>query len=846
MAQQQIVGYLQALDPLLLQPQYPIPGEGLSVGRDCEQCQVILSRDFVSRRHCLLSAANGSVQITDLGTTNGTFVNGIKIQCQMLRDGDVISLGKAGVRHFSYSRQRGSSRREFILEPQPVYTIGRDADCHLSLCADPTVSSQHARLVARAGGELQIEDLGSANGTFVNGNQVRRSAITATDVVKIGTTEHHFSLAPDGLHVTSNESRNDLRLQALNLVQRYGKAVLLKGINLVIEPGEYIGVLGPSGAGKSTLLNALCGFNPAKDGEVLLNGASLYRCFDMFRNAIGYVPQDDIIHTDLSVENSLFYTAKMRLPRDFTDTQIEQQVTSVIETLGLAHVRKNPVGRLSGGQRKRVSIGCELLTRPSVLFLDEPTSGLDPATEEKLMRYFGQLASQGQSIVVTTHILYNLDLLSLVVILARGRLVYFGPVSDVCAFFSSPQRAVSRAVEIFDVLEAEGSADTSARERLAESFEAKYRQSAYYQKFVVERATVPPQKDKAPEIKTSPAAPASAPPGHATPAQFSSRPPRSIKKILTAPFDLYQLWILLRRCFDLKLSSYNRLLVPLLTPVILAVLTGTIKVEKQATKDGERREYEQKNAAALTMLDLNPTPVISRQAYLAMKYEGPPALAIPLSLPLMLTLTAVFLGTLSACLEISSERSIYMRERSVNLKIPIYVAAKLPYLFMQTLVQCSLYVLLAATMLHLWHVNVLELVLIATGVAWGSCLVGLFISSLDPTSGQNSVILAVVAVLPQLLLSGAMAPGFYRVDGMSAPTKVLACILPARWGYEMMLNVLYKSPEWAQKIIAGDGTGHMGFQFNSSVFPHNALALGLIALGFFIAACVSLKRYDRL
>jgi hypothetical protein len=185
-----------------------------------------------------------------------------------------------------------------------------------------------------------------------------------------------------------------------------------------------------------------------------------------------------------------------------------------------------------------------------------------------------------------------------------------------------------------------------------------------------------------------------------------------------------------------------------------------------------------------------------------------------------------------------------MRERAVNLKVPIYVAAKLPYLFLQTAVQCFVYVLLAATILKLWHVNVLSLALIATVVAWSSCLVGLFISSLDPSSGQNSVILAVVVVLPQLLLSGALGPGFYH--GMNSVTKALACSLPARWGYELMLNVLYKDPAWAQTMISGVEKGQMGFRFDSSVFPSNLLALGAVAIGFFIAACVSLKRYDRL
>ena len=139
----------------------------------------------------------------------------------------------------------------------------------------------------------------------------------------------------------------------------------MRDIDLVIEPGEFVGVLGPSGAGKSTLLNALNGFVPADSGNVLLNGLPLYSTYDLFRNAIGYVPQDDIIHKELTVERSLFYTAQLRLPRDTTQEQLSQHVTSVIETLGLTHVRKI-TSRNSAGATKTYQLAASSLTRPSL------------------------------------------------------------------------------------------------------------------------------------------------------------------------------------------------------------------------------------------------------------------------------------------------------------------------------------------------------------------------------------------------------------------------------------------------------------------------------------------------
>jgi ABC-type multidrug transport system ATPase subunit/pSer/pThr/pTyr-binding forkhead associated (FHA) protein/ABC-type multidrug transport system permease subunit len=802
-------GYLQSLDPLLMQPQYPVAARGLRIGRDAVQCEVILSRDFVSRLHCSVAPGPGGVVIRDANSKNGVYVGGERINERLLGEGDVIALGDARARHFGFSRTSRPNRRASLLPVKPLYTIGRTLDNDLPFPADPTVSSRHARVRPDFGGQVLLEDLGSSNGTYVNGLPVKRAAIGPDDIVRIGSMELRICFTDGGLKVSTQDRKNHLSLQAVGLSRIHRGHAILRDVHLVVEPGEFVGVLGPSGAGKSTLLNALCGFQPANRGDVLLNGQSLYAAYDMFRNSIGYVPQDDIIHTDLSVERSLAYTAQLRLPGDTTATQIGQQVTGVIETLGLSHVRANPVARLSGGQRKRVSIGCELLTRPSLLFLDEPTSGLDPSTEEKLMKHFGQMAGQGQTVILTTHILYSLDLVHLVVILARGRLVYFGPVSEVCAFFRSPDRPVTRPLEIFEVLEPESDGGSDERERRAEELESKYWASALFKHFVVDRAPAPIRRDPALELPAS-RAPAPATDGTvlggAEPViQDAPKLRRRFRGYLRETFDLRQLGILVRRTFDRKLSFAGRMAVPLLAPIVLALFTATIKVRDQGP-------------AVLSPNDFG----------------------VPLSLPLMMVMTGVFLGTLSACLEISGERSIYLRERAVNLKIPIYIGSKLPYLFTLALVQCFVYVVLTAALKGLDADLILNLALITTAVACASCAVGLAISSLDPTAGQNSVILAVVAVLPQMLLSGAMFPSFY--GGMSGPAKIIAAVLPARRGFEMMLTTFYGDLRGAEQVIHGI----MGFRYGSLCYATNAAALAAIALGFLAITSVSLRRYDRL
>ncbi|MCL4218772.1 MAG: ATP-binding cassette domain-containing protein, partial [Candidatus Hydrogenedentes bacterium] len=774
-----------------------------------------------------IAPENGCVALLDLDTTNGTYVNGTKVKRQILEEGDCIGLGRPAPHHFIFTRTTRSSRRQYLLPLQSIYRVGRSSNCDLPLIHDPTVSAEHARLRMQSG-KLLLEDLGSGNGTFVNGRLIRYAELHPDDLVRIGSFEIRFQQSQRGLRVFAEERRNRVQIEAQNLVRLHKNHPILRGINLVVNPGEYVGVLGPSGAGKSTLLNALNGFQPANSGQVLLNGVSLYRTYDMFRNTIGYVPQDDIIHRELTVERSLMYTAQLRLPRDTSAEQIGEQVTSVIETLGLSHVRHNPVANLSGGQRKRVSIGCELLTRPSLIFLDEPTSGLDPSTEEKLMRHFRQMSEQGQTVILTTHILYNLDLLDMIVLLSRGRLVYFGPTAEVCPFFNSPEHPIARPIDIFDLLEPE-SPDSSLREERAEHYEKKYIESPLFTEFVEGRGAGPPLRENAVELASA--------------ARNGRAQTRRLRGLLRRIFDIGQLGILTRRNLDQKMSFPSRLGVPLLTPIVLALLTATTDLGDQAQLDNQRVQFEQNNPKFLSMLE-QPGMPMNREEFMEMRFEGFGGLAVPLSLPLTMVMTAVFLGTLSACLEISGERSIYLRERAVNLSIPTYVASKLSALFMLSAVQCFVYVFLTMVILQPQGVSILSLVFICVGVSWVSCLIGLFISSLDPSAGQSSVILAVIAVLPQMIFSGAMAPAFY--GGMTDVVKIIAAFLPARWGFELMLTAFYQQTDWARNLISGGNPPGMGFRFGEDVYVRNAIMLGLLALGYFTATCVSLKRYDKL
>ena len=247
------------------------------------------------------------------------------------------------------------------------------------------------------------------------------------------------------------DPRAGLTIDAAALVQtvRNGHRVL-DDISLTIQPGELVAIVGGSGAGKSTLLDALAGVRPASQGMVRFDRVDVDGDPDVLGSTIGYVPQDDIIHRDLSVRATLRYAAQLRLPRTARPEETEALVEETLATLGLQDRADVPVGKLSGGQRKRASIGVELLTRPRAFFLDEPTSGLDAATSHELMGTLRRLTDAGTTVVLTTHNTDDLRRCDRVVFLARGgRLAYDGTVEAAKRHFD-----VDDVAEIYGLLAA--------------------------------------------------------------------------------------------------------------------------------------------------------------------------------------------------------------------------------------------------------------------------------------------------------------------------------------------------------------------------------------------------------
>jgi ABC-type multidrug transport system ATPase subunit len=253
------------------------------------------------------------------------------------------------------------------------------------------------------------------------------------------TEQHERTASFDATEVVVPSS---MRIGALGIRTtvrtRTGKRerVLLDDVSIAIQPGELVAIVGGSGAGKTTLLNALAGVTAPTSGRVSYNGEDLYENLAAYRTALGYVPQDDIVHSELTVERTLQYAARLRLPPETPRAERDAIVRTVIEALGLTGQAGQRIGTLSGGQRKRTSIGVELLTKPGVLFLDEPTSGLDPATGRTLLRLLRRLAEDGVTVVLTTHAPQDIGLCDRVIVLAPGgSLAFAGPPKEALDYF---------------------------------------------------------------------------------------------------------------------------------------------------------------------------------------------------------------------------------------------------------------------------------------------------------------------------------------------------------------------------------------------------------------------------
>ncbi|WP_219419295.1 FHA domain-containing protein [Pseudonocardia nigra] len=447
-------------------------GRPFVIGRGPE-ADLDLPHPRVSRRHAVVELTPAGWTLTD-SSSNGTYVAGSRVTVLRLTGPVVVRLGDGKyaatveLRPAAGPQAPASGPRVRDTTVHHVrsgrLTIGRLPDNDVVL-DDLLVSRRHARLERTADGGWELVDLGSGNGTFVNGSRVQRAAITPADVVGVG----HAVLRLQGDRLVAAVDSGDVAFAAHGLsVSTPGGKRLLRDVSFSLPGRCLLAVVGPSGAGKSTLLRALTGSRPADAGHVRYDGRDLYAGYDELRHRIGLVPQDDVLHPQLTVRRALRFAARLRFPADVPEADRDRRVEEVLAELGLTGQGDQRIDTLSGGQRKRTSVALELLTKPSLLFLDEPTSGLDPGLDKSVMRTLRGLADgadgTGRTVVVVTHSVLNLDVCDLLLVLAPGgHVAYFGPPREALQYFGQPDFA-----ETFLLLDRVPGEELAARFRASE------------------------------------------------------------------------------------------------------------------------------------------------------------------------------------------------------------------------------------------------------------------------------------------------------------------------------------------------------------------------------------------
>ena len=752
--------------------EYPLVNRITSIGRSANN-DIVIADPKTSRQHLQIVAENGTFTAVDAGSANGFYVNDHQVNRAELKSGDIITIGlvrmafepagpvvstttTAGVHlperptliltteeEMAEAVATEAVQTPVPLPPQaidesalehielrnrPMTSFGREKDNAITL-DNPQVSRHHLQIV-NANGTFTVNDLHSTNGTFVNGKPITSTVLTDGDIMNIGS--YRFMFSHGILH--RDQEDDSIRVDVLNLSKEITspKLTLLHNVTFSILPREFVAIVGVSGSGKTTLMDAISGVRPATAGTVLYNRAEYYPQMDVYRSDIGYVPQDDIVPTELTVYKALYYAARLRLPQDTSKEEIQERIEDVIDDLGLEARRNTPIHLLSGGQRKRVSIGAELISRPSLFFLDEPTSGLDPGLEGRMMQLLRKLADQGRTVVLITHATQNVDLCDQVLFLARGGYV---------AFYGSPQDAlkyfqVTRFSDIYIKLEQELTPEDWAKQFMA---------SSYYTHNIGSRLNAVVEQAKHYGVPVI-----GEPPSNGIPQPAKPVPSVIFRGTRATLSSWKQFSLLFQRYLEILTSDKRNLLILFLQAPIIALMM--ILVFHRT--DWERPGGDYSLAKTLIFL---------------------------------MVIVAVWFGTSNSAREIVKEAAIYQRERRIGLKLVPYIFSKLVVQTLLVLIQIGLLVGIvwgglglgadAETIFYLY----ISLILTAlAGVA-----LGLLISAITSNSDRATSFVPVV-LIPQIIFGGAIV----SLNRMGPAGEWFSNLMFSKWGYQTSGRIL--------------------------------------------------------
>lgn len=832
----------------------------LNIGRASEN-DIAIADPIISAVHAQIVSEGNTLFLVHPHPARGKTLNGLWYQGhriagdqrfrKQLVNGDIFRIGDehGTLITLMYSDGTGANAEE-LPEMPPVslqqnrLTIGRALDSTVVL-QHPQVSMHHA-VLERSDGGYSIIDTGSTNYVYVNGQRVTQQLLRTGDEIRIGP--YRFSYT--GTELKQYDESGHIRIDALNL-KKVGNnnVILLNDISIVIPPRKFVAIVGGSGAGKSTLMDALNGLRLAQSGTVLYNSVNYYSNLAAFNTQLGYVPQDDIVHRDLTVERALYYAARLRLPSDFSREQILWRIDEVLEDVEMTERRNLLVSKLSGGQRKRVSIALELLANPSVFFLDEPTSGLDPGLDRKMMALLRRLADRGRTIILVTHATNNINACDYVCFLAQGgRLAYFGPPNEAKVYFEKTDFA-----EIYSTLE-----PSKEQPDVPMQAEVRFLASADYQRYVA----TPLREGQSQNGR-----------------QKSTTKPVDKKTHGRVPFGRgwSQFVLLSRRYLELLRNDTGNLLILLLqAPVIAIMLVLMVRFEVgsgvfDANKLVQCRTQILSASGPLLMPQAQQTEQIDCQKVLDFLKTDSQAIAFSQSkggvqqalqdfiLPgpgadaqkvlFIMAFATVLFGCINGAREIVKEAAIYKRERTVNLGILPYMFSKIAVLGILCLFQSAVLTVVVelGEPLHqgIFLPPVLETYITLSLTSLAGLMIGLTISAIAPNN-DRAISLVPIILLPQVIFSGAIIP---LKDWV---TQILATIFPTRWA----MVALGSSIGLHADKIGGDHLFGNDNSYHSTLFSiytqtdalHRLLlswlALGVIIIVLMILVGIFLKQKD--
>jgi len=708
------------------------------IGRN-PQSDMVINIDSVSSSHLIIRKEQGEWYIIDDNSTNGTYLDSYSIENKIdkikLEANQKIYLSSYKLNTNDILNILENKKSQTTLIHSDLTTFGRDPSS--TICIDNlNVSWNHAQIMNEHD-RYYINDLNSSNGTFVNGLEIDDSKeIFQGDTISLGLYSFIFQYDKNAKLSLLKINENGFTIDAkdisckVNIGSKYEKN-LLQNINFTVYPGEIVGLMGLSGAGKTTLLKTLSGYTQPTEGKVFVNGLDLYKNFDRIKNSIGYVPQEDIIHPELTVYEALFYSLKLRSKEKLYIEEINEKIDTILVELGLSisgedDIRGVKIGSpedkgTSGGQRKRINIAMELLADPEIIFLDEPTSGLSSVDATVVMDKLKELADKGKTIILTIHqpSLVNYKKMDDMIILTKGELAYFGPnYPESIKFFNNDTDSA-------EILNDPDMALLGLHKGEVNNinWSHKYEGSDLHDKFVKDRGSTLGNEEMS---------------SHSTSTSSWS-----------------QLTTLTSRYLKIKIKDKINTGILLIQAPVIAILLAFL-----FSGDGEKFHQEHPNI-----------------------------------LLFILVISSMWFGIINAVKEIVGEKAIYERERLIGLKLFPYILSKFLILAILSLIQVAILIGIVIISPIPLELNFLYLLILVFVTALSGVAIGLLTSAIASSVSQALSLVPIILLPMIIFGGGMIpinklssVPSFFNAYNVSF-------IMPTRWALEEGVRIFDKGDD---------------------------------------------------